>query len=81
MSPQKTDKSYGVWITVTVIVVLAIIVGLYMYGQKTAAKPMAAPMAQPSVAPVSSSDDLNSLNADLNATDTGPNTSGLDNIQ
>jgi hypothetical protein len=82
MDTGTSRKGFGSLIAVAVIIVLIIIGGLYFWGGKMAPKPVSGVIDQTAaVAPVSVSDDVSSLEADLSATATAPDTSALDSLQ
>jgi len=86
MEPTTSKKSIGPVIGIIVIVVVLVIGAFYVWGGKSdlGTKPTTNPndMAAPTVAPVSQSDEVSALDADLQA-DSASNVdlSGLDEIK
>ena len=83
---EPTKKSLGPVIGIVVVVVLIVIAVFYVWGGKTntALAPTSNPadMAAPTVAPVSKSDEINSIDADLQMQSLGDiDTSDLDTIK
>ncbi|HVT75341.1 MAG TPA: hypothetical protein VHD69_02940 [Candidatus Paceibacterota bacterium] len=72
---MEAKKSTGPIIGIIVVVALVIIGALYLWGGKLSGSAMTE--GESTVSPVSSSDDLDSLQSDLQTKDTPPDLSGL----
>ncbi|HVU06531.1 MAG TPA: hypothetical protein VHE10_01975 [Candidatus Paceibacterota bacterium] len=72
---MEKKRSVAPMISLIVIVVIVITTGLYFWGGKIAMKPTE--NAAATIAPVSSSDDLDSLESDLRAPNSAPDVSGI----
>ena len=82
MDSQK--KSFGPLIGIAIIVILVIIGAVYFWNSRNNAQNNETMMAQEStvapVAPVSSSDDVNTLDAEINAPTSAPDLNDLNGI-
>ncbi len=77
MATQENKRSNGPLIGIIAIVVLLVLGAWYLWsGNKLSPSGTMIPQAA-TVAPVSPSDDIGSIESDLKATDPGPDLSGL----
>ncbi|HZT34854.1 MAG TPA: hypothetical protein VFA15_02965, partial [Nitrososphaera sp.] len=71
MNPENTKRSFGPLIAIVIIIILIVLGAFYFWGGKMPVSKISPETEQAAVAPVSPSDDVDSLQADLQATNPG----------